>query len=971
MKRLTDLAIQLSQLYRHGHAIGVKFETIADHLALHVAIKGADLRYKYINLPGQVQHLLPPALSGQVSDADLLGTDVSQRITTEDRRALSTTAPLLLWSEPQVQADGSMERTPQVKLGLRSDHGQPMGVLDVAPMVGPQAPETALEVMRMHQALDLITDILGLMMRCQNEAALIERVCSTLVVRGGYLAAAIVPIDADRRQAGVPLSLAGDRSELALPGPFRLDDPLWEGHPVARAAEAGICVVHKCHLQDDSSSWRLACPTSAAQALIALPLKTDDDVDAVLLLACDGVDTFQPSRVMLLQRMADELSLGLELLRSRERLVSERRQREIHLREQLLTSQRLSLATESADVGLWEWDLARGTLIMDERVATQHGLPPTTRTLPAATLQQWLHPDDRAALRDANASVIDHGQTVDITVRTTPPDGRTRNLKLHMLPLRAANAPNGEIVGILGTSQDVSDHARRALQIQDLDAKLRLATEATGLGLWEIDVRDQTLLLDARSAQIYGLEPSLGSVMLSVWLGWVHPGQRADMTHRLNESLRQATIGQVECAVTPPDGRLRRVLINWASQADESGQVVQLVGTKVDVTERRRDEARATQTNQRLALMAGGTGVGHWRYDLREGFQFDDALFRLLGVPAAPYPAAAWLLEMCLPGPQREALELALITADDQMEVSLQWQGLDGVSRQVIWMGTVERDARRTVIHGEGLCIDVTVQQQIYAARHALQPGTAASLAARVSHELRSPLNAMLGFVQLLRQTSASVAGTSGATQQEQYLAQVEQSGWHLLDLVNDAVDLTRIQAGATPVDLQAVSLVDLMGETLPLLEQQASAHQVHLEIDALASWPSVVADRGLLKQALLYLGGLAVQRSPSPGRVSLNFSRQGSQVRLRIQDQGHVPEEARYSPAADPLDTSAGAVPGASMRLTVARRAIEAMNGQVQAIATPGLGTTFVITLAAVATVPLSPASPASSAAPAMPSPV
>ncbi len=968
MKRLTDLAIQLSQLYRHGHAIGVKFETIADHLALHVAVKGADLRYKYINLPGQVLHLLPPSLSGQLSDADLLGTDVSQRITTDDRRALSTTAPLLLWSEPQTMPDGSIERTPQIKLGLRSDHGQPLGVLDVAPMAGPQAPEPALEVMRMHQTLDLITDILGLMMRCQSEGVLIERVCSTLVVRGGYLAAAIVPIDADRRQAGVPLSLAGDRSELALPGPFRLDDPVWEGHPVARAAEAGICVVHKGRLQDDVSAWRLACPTTAAQALIALPLKTDDDVDAVLLLACDGLDAFQPSRVMLLQRMADELSLGLELLRSRERLVSERRQREIHLREQLLTSQRLSLATESADVGLWEWDLARGTLIMDERVATQHGLPPTTRTLPAASLQQWLHPDDRAALRDANASVIDHGQTVDITLRTTPPDGRTRSLKLHMLPLRAANAPNGEIIGILGTSQDVSDHARRAQQIQDLDAKLRLATEATGLGLWEIDVRDQTVLLDARAAQIYGLEPSLGSVTLGAWLGWVHPGQRPDMTQRLNDSLRQPMVGQVECAITPPDGRLRRVLINWASQADDSGEVVQLVGTKVDVTDRRRDEARAAQTNQRLALMAGGTGVGHWRYDLREGFHFDDALFRLLGVPAAPYPAAAWLLEMCLPGPQREALELALITADDQMEVSLQWQGLDGVSRQVIWMGTVERDARRTVIHGEGLCIDVTVQQQIYAARRAMQPGTAASLAARVSNELRSPLNAMLGFVQLLRQTSVGGAGTPGSpgiSQQEQYLAQVEQSGWHLLDLVNDAVDLSRIQAGATPVDLQAVSLVDLMGETLPLLEQQASAHQVHLEIDALASWPSVVADRGLLKQALLYLGGLAVQRSPSPGRVLLNFSRQGGQVRLRIQDQGPVSEEARYSPVADPLDTSASTLPGASMRLTVARRAIEAMNGQVQAIATPGLGSTFVITLAAVATIP------ASTATSAMPSPV
>lgn len=962
MKRLTDLAIQLSQLYRHGDAIGVKFETIADHLSVHVSVKGTDLRYRYINLPGQVQRLLPSALSGQVSDADLLGADVGQRVAAEDRRALSSAAPLVLWSEPQPLADGRTERIAQVKLGLRSDQGQALGVLDVVPMTDAQAPQAALEVMRMNQALDLITHILGLMMRCQNEAALIERVCSTLVVRGGYLAAAIVPIDADRRLAGVPLSLAGDRSELALPGPFRLDDTLWEGHPVARAAEAGICVVHRAHPQDDVSPWRLACPTHSAQALIALPLKTDDDVNAVVLMACDGLDGVAPSRVMLLQRMAEELSLGLELLRSRERLASERHQRDIHLREQLLTSQRLSLATESADVGLWEWDLARGTLTMDERVLAQHGLPSATRTLPAATLRDWLHADDRAVLNDAVASVVRHGQTIDITVRSTPPDGRLRRLRLHMLPLRVSSAPeHGHIVGILGTCQDVSDNAQRAQRIQDLDAKLRLATQATGLGLWELDLEDDCLLLDSRTAQIYGLDAGTGSITLASWLSWVHPGQRQDVAARLRDSRQQATIGQVECAVTPPDGQLRRVLINWASQADDSGLVTQLVGTKVDVTERRRDEARAAQTRQRLALMSGSTGVGQWRYDLRDGFSFDEAMFRLLGSPSAPHPAAAWLMEMCLPVDQREALELALITADEQLEVSLQWQGLDGISRQVIWMGTVEHDARRTVIHGEGLCIDVTVQQQVYAARHALQPGTAASLAARVSHELRSPLNAMLGFVQLLRQTSSG----QGSSQQEQYLAQVEQSGWHLLELVNDAVDLSRIQSGATPVDLQAVSLVDLMGEVLPFLEQQASTRNVRIELDALAAWPSVVADRSLLKQSLLSLGGLALHRSPPDSRLSLTFSRQGPQVHLRLQDEGLVPEEALYMTSAEPLGAPLGDLPGSGMRLTVARRSIEAMQGQVQVVATPGLGTTLIVTLRAAAQAPTSrqtmtPSSPA-----------
>ena len=230
-----------------------------------------------------------------------------------------------------------------------------------------------------------------------------------------------------------------------------------------------------------------------------------------------------------------------------------------------------------------------------------------------------------------------------------------------------------------------------------------------------------------------------------------------------------------------------------------------------------------------MALLAGATGVGQWRYDLQEGFVFDDAMLRLLGAHTTPPPAAAWLMEMCLPSAQREALELALITADEQLEVSLHWQGLDGVTRRVIWMGTVERDARRTVIRGEGLCIDVTVQHQLHEAQR-LPATTQAepdlrALVSRISQELRSPLNAMLGFVQLLRRSN----DPDRAHQFDDYLGQVEQAGWHMLEMVNDVMDLSRLEAGATPVDIETVPLVDLMGELLPLIEQLASVQHLSL----------------------------------------------------------------------------------------------------------------------------------------------
>jgi signal transduction histidine kinase/CheY-like chemotaxis protein len=949
VKRLTDLASELSKLYRLGPSIGVDFNTIADHLVVYVAVKDAHLQYQYINLPGQFEGLHSPNRPGTPLGADanqMLNLALGKRTQAADLQALDSTAPVMQWSEPRLMQDGSSERLPQIKLALRNDSGQPIGVMDVAPLADLNNPDASLEIRRMNESLDLVTYVLGLLMRCDNETDLMERTCSALVVRGRYLAAAIVPVEGERRMAGVPLSLAGDRAELGMAGPFALDDALWEQHPVARAAESGLCVIHHCAGVTDDVAWQMICPTDTAQALIALPLKNEDEVFAVLLLATNGLDVAGPPRAMLLQRMADELSLGIELLRSRARLVTERKQREIHLRQQLLTSQRLSLATASADMGIWEFDIARGTVTMDERSVAQHGLPTHMHTLPLATMLEWVHPEDLPSARQTVNQAIKEGKPTEIVIRTTPPDGVTRVLRVRMSPIQGDDGKT--ITGALGTSLDITDHARHERQLRDLDAKLRIATEATGVGLWELDIEAQNVLLDGRTRQIYGVDAEAGTLSLSAWLSWVHPAQRQDLVDRIKDSQRRATRGQLECAMTPPDGRLRRVLVSWVSQANGHGEVIELVGTQVDVTERRRDEDRTAQTHQRLALLAGASGVGHWHYSLQDGFEFDEASYRMLGVAAKPHPAAAWLMEMCLPSAQREALELALITADDHLEVSLQWQGLDGVSRQIVWMGTVDRDARRTVIRGEGLCIDVTIQQQVNQSRREPALDTprlghdASAFTSRVTDELRSPLNAILGFVQRLRQSPDSLT----ADAKDGYLSDLEIAGRHLLDLVGDAMDLSRIESGETKPEMENVALIDLMGELLPLIEQQASQLDVQVELGDLGAWPTVHADRRMLKQALMYISTRAIGRSPSRGHIELRFEPRGAMVSVMVSDHGASLNTQELARVFDPFDNPAAGDGPTGMRLAIARHCAQAMGGQLQAANRPGCGVTFSLIL-------------------------
>jgi signal transduction histidine kinase len=296
------------------------------------------------------------------------------------------------------------------------------------------------------------------------------------------------------------------------------------------------------------------------------------------------------------------------------------------------------------------------------------------------------------------------------------------------------------------------------------------------------------------------------------------------------------------------------------------------------------------------------------------------------------------------------------------MEVSLQWQGLDGVSRQIVWMGTVDRDARRTVVRGEGLCIDVTLQQQIHESQRQPakdRPTQGAALEAltnRVSHELRSPLNAILGYVQRLRQAPNEPEAQGGT------LDELEKAGRHLLDLVGDAMDLARIESGEAQPDLEDVSLIDLMGELLPLMEQQASQQNVQVELGNLGAWPSVHADRRMLKQALLTIGMRAIARSPERGLVELEFEAHGTQVSVLVHDRGpalSTEEQTRlFEPFGSPAQAQVDAASSTGLRLAIAKHGALAMHGQLRATNHADGGVTLALTLpAASAMVPARPA--------------
>lgn len=218
----------------------------------------------------------------------------------------------------------------------------------------------------------------------------------------------------------------------------------------------------------------------------------------------------------------------------------------------------------------------------------------------------------------------------------------------------------------------------------------------------------------------------------------------------------------------------------------------------------------------------------------------------------------------------------------------------------------------------------------------------------RMSHELRTPLNAVLGFAQLL----AADRDSPLSAMQLERIALIEKAGWHLRDMIDEVLDLARIEAGASNLRLERVDALKAVDECRSMLGAEAQSRGLELrQASGLRSEPLFVhADPTRLRQILLNLVGNAIKYTEA-GHVELRVSRRGStEVAISVVDSGPGLTDAQMARLFVPFDrlgrerTSAGTGIG----LVISRQLVEAMGGRLEVDSAPGRGSRFTAILPA-----------------------
>jgi signal transduction histidine kinase len=217
---------------------------------------------------------------------------------------------------------------------------------------------------------------------------------------------------------------------------------------------------------------------------------------------------------------------------------------------------------------------------------------------------------------------------------------------------------------------------------------------------------------------------------------------------------------------------------------------------------------------------------------------------------------------------------------------------------------------------------------------------------ANMSHELRTPLNAVIGFSEVLLERMFGEVNPK----QEEYLTDILSSGKHLLSLINDILDLSKIEAGRMELEAQPFDLPGALDNALTLIRERAARHGLKLEVTVDPRLGEVKGEERKVKQVLLNLLSNAVKFTPEGGKISIAAHLKDGMAEVSVADTGvgiaQEDQEAIFEEFRQVGTDYARKREGTGLGLALARRLVELHGGKLWVQSEPGQGSTFTFTL-------------------------
>jgi len=523
--------------------------------------------------------------------------------------------------------------------------------------------------------------------------------------------------------------------------------------------------------------------------------------------------------------------------------------------------------------------------------------------------------------------------------RMTLHGGRVIDIRRYSVPL----------VGVVTIASDISEQARAEAALQAEEARFRDFTEVSTDWVWELDARFRLTYISERIAETHHRAAADFIGMHLNDLG-VATSSVSDLdAHRATLKARQP-FRDFEYRIHLPDGEWCWSAISGKPIFAADGSFAGYRGVGRDITERKRGEQALRESRQRVALHVQQTPLGVIECDLDLKITaWNPAAERILGWTAREVLGCCLLDTLVPPGQHDHVRRLYARLAETRDSVRNTNENLRRDGRRITcdWFNSPLVDADGQVIGVASLMLDVTDRIRAdallrEAKEHAEQTSRAKSdFLATMSHELRTPLNAIIGFSELI------AAETFGpiTPRYVEYARDIHNSGNHLLDIINDILDLSKIEAGKLELSDDTVDVGRVADSCLRLVEARAQQNGIMLTRDVAPGLPGLRADARAVKQILLNLLSNAIKFTPSGGQVRLTARpAPGGGLLASVADTGigMKPEDVprALEPFAQIESTLTRRFEGTGLGLPLCRRLAELHGGSLELESELGRGT-------------------------------
>ncbi|NQV21382.1 MAG: PAS domain S-box protein [Rhodospirillales bacterium] len=563
-------------------------------------------------------------------------------------------------------------------------------------------------------------------------------------------------------------------------------------------------------------------------------------------------------------------------------------------------------------------------------------------------------------------TLISDGQTVRVDDRLFHRrDGSVFLVDYTGTPLR--NEVN-EIEGAVLTFRDASRRAEAVRLLKQEESRFRDFASATSDWFWETDNQGRFTYLSDQFQKFSGQSPDtfVGQPFWEVAKMFDSRADAVNWGHLQKQVAAGEPFRDLFFPFKDAQGRIRLIQAGGVPVRNVlSGAVNGYRGTARDVTDMKEVERKLKENEERfaLALRASNDALFDWSFENNRMF-LSPRIYEMFGGDPSEVgdPASEWWDSLHPEDRSRveEAINGFLASDADQYELEYRLRHQNGQYLKVLNRSFVIRDENRKAIRVVGVISDVTQQRRAEEElREAKQIAEHANHAksqflSSMSHELRTPMNSILGFAQVLKMTPA----VSDDDDQSECVDQILKAGGFLLGLIDDVLELSKIESGKIPLSIEDISINDLVKGTADLVGSMAKKKDITI-IDTVAGseLPAARADYARCRQILLNLLSNAIKYNRDGGTVTIACRKNdGESLRLSVTDTGVGIPEDKHAQLFQPfnrLGAENSNIEGTGIGLAITKQLIELQQGSIGFESTVGAGTTLWVDLPVGASAP------------------